>query len=91
LVEVVSYTAAVQAADAAVKSADVRLIGYQLARGRGWVCVKFEGEVAAVQAAVAAAAEVAGRVNQVVATHVIARPDDETAPLIQMARRVVVD
>lgn len=82
LVETLGYAAAVQALDAAVKAAQVSVVGYDLTRGNGWVCVKIQGEVAAVQAAVDAAREWAARVSQVVAAHVIARPDGETGPLI---------
>ncbi len=57
LLETFGYTAAIQAADAAAKAADVAVVGYHLTRGKGWVCVKIEGEVAAVQAAVDAAKE----------------------------------
>lgn len=88
LLETFGYTAAIQAADAAAKAADVAVVGYHLTRGKGWVCVKIEGEVAAVQAAVDAAKEWAGRVNQVVAAHVIARPDNETAPLVRSKETV---
>ncbi|NLC57038.1 MAG: BMC domain-containing protein [Armatimonadetes bacterium] len=88
LLETYGYTAAIQAADAAAKAADVTVLGYHLTRGKGWVCVKIEGSVAAVQVAVEAAREWAGRVNQVVATQVIARPDDETTPLIRSRETV---
>jgi len=75
--------AAVEAADAAVKAADVKLIGYELTRGGGLTVVKIVGDVAAVQAAVQAAGAAAGRVGKVVATHVIPRPHEDSALLIE--------
>lgn len=73
LIETVGLTAAVEAADAAAKAADVRVVGYEVARG-GLVTVKVVGQVAAVQAAVGAGAAAAARVGTVRAVHVIPRP-----------------
>jgi hypothetical protein len=72
LVETVGLTAAVEAADAAAKAADVRVVGYEVAGG-GLVTVKVLGQVAAVRAAVAAGAAAAARVGTVRAVHVIPR------------------
>ena len=55
LIETVGMSAAVEAADAAMKSANVSLVGYELTKGGGMVTVKLEGEVGAINAAVAAA------------------------------------
>ncbi|WP_440865595.1 BMC domain-containing protein [Symbiopectobacterium purcellii] len=68
LIETVGLAAAVEAADAAVKSANVNLVGYELTKGDGMVTVKLEGEVGAVNAAIAAA-----KVGQVYAHKVTAR------------------
>jgi microcompartment protein CcmL/EutN len=73
LIETWGLVAAVEAADAGAKAANVALKGYELARG-GLVTVRFEGDVAAVRAAVSAASVAAGKVGRVVSTHVIARP-----------------
>jgi microcompartment protein CcmL/EutN len=81
-VEAIGLTAAVEAADAAVKSANVRLIGYELARGDGMTTIKVEGDVGAVKAAVSAAAAAAGRVGTVVSTHVIPRPAPGTERMV---------
>ncbi|MGM3371746.1 BMC domain-containing protein, partial [Escherichia coli] len=45
LIETVGMSAAVEAADAAMKSANVSLVGYELTKGGGMVTVKLEGEV----------------------------------------------
>ncbi|ETD89112.1 BMC domain-containing protein [Rhodobacter capsulatus] len=74
LIETLGLAAAVTAADAAVKSANVTLVGYEFAKGDGMTVVKLRGDVGAVKAAVAAAEVAAGRVGRVVATRVIARP-----------------
>ena len=75
IVEVIGLTTAVTAADAMVKAADVRLIGYEISNGLGLVTVRVQGGVAAVQAAVAAGAGAAAQVGTVFAKLVIARPD----------------
>lgn len=82
LLEVVGLAAAVEAADAAVKAANIELLGYELTKGGGMVVVKLSGDVGAVKAAVEAAAAAAARVNRVVATHVIPRPHQEVGALI---------
>ncbi len=74
LIEVKGLVAAIEAADAAVKAADVTVLGYEPTKGSGLVTVKFTGEVAAVQAAISAAAEAVSRLTLVYASRVIARP-----------------
>ena len=73
LIETVGLTVAVEAADAAIKSANVELVGYELTKGGGLVTVKLTGEVGAMNAAVSAGVAAAGRVGQVYAWKVIAR------------------
>ena len=73
LIETVGLSAAIAAADTAVKSANVTLIGYELSKGGGMVVVKILGEVGAVNAAIAAASIAATKVGKVYATKVIAR------------------
>lgn len=85
LIETIGLAAAIEAADAAVKSANVVLVGYELTRGDGMVVVKIEGDVGAVNAAVAAAAVAAARVNRVIATRVIARPAAGIAAMVVSA------
>ncbi len=87
-IEVFGLPAAVEAADVALKTADVKLIGYETTDGMGMVAVKIEGQVSAVQAAVAAASAAAGRVSKVFATSVIARPSDQLPPVVYNAGTV---
>ncbi|KKM11461.1 hypothetical protein SY88_08575 [Clostridiales bacterium PH28_bin88] len=88
LIEAVGLVTAVEAADAAVKSANVELLGYELTRGGGLVVVKVMGEVGAVKAAVDAAAAAASRVGKVWAVHVIPRPHHETQLVTKHVDRV---
>ncbi len=81
-IEVFGLPAAVEAADVALKTANVQLIGYETTDGMGMVAVKIEGQVSAVLAAVAAASAAAARVSKVFATSVIARPSEQLGPVV---------
>ena len=72
MIETIGLVSAIEAADAGLKAAQVRLLGTDYVRG-GLVMVRFEGEVAAVQAAVDAGAAAAQRVGKVFSAHVIPR------------------
>ncbi len=74
LIETRGFVPAIEAADAGAKAADVILIGYEIIKV-ALVTVKFRGDVAAVKAAVSAGAAAARKVGEVVAVHVIPRPD----------------
>lgn len=76
LIETMGLTASITAADAAVKSANVVLLGRENTRGAGLTSIKFEGDVGAVKAAVDAGVMAASAVGEVVSAHVIPRPDD---------------
>lgn len=88
LIETEGLTCAVEAADAAVKAAQVELLGYELTRGRGLVTVKLRGDVSAVQAAVSAGVTAAGRVGKVVTSLVIPRPHTALFSLIDSPETV---
>jgi microcompartment protein CcmL/EutN len=81
LIETRGLVGAIEAADAAVKSADVQLVGKERAEA-GLITIKIIGDVAAVRAAVDAGAAAAQRVGELVSVHVIPRPDDELEILI---------
>jgi microcompartment protein CcmL/EutN len=66
----------IEAADAMVKAANVRLVGWEKIDA-GLVTAIVRGEVAAVRSAVDAGAAAARRVGEVIATHVIPRPHAE--------------
>lgn len=73
LVETKGLVGAIEAADAGLKAASVRLLGSERADA-GLVTVMFGGDVAAVKAACDAGAAAAERVGQLIAVHVIPRP-----------------
>lgn len=73
MIETRGLVAAIEAADAMVKSANVELVGTEKI-GSGLVTIMVRGDVGAVKAATEAGAEVAARLGEVVATHVIPRP-----------------
>lgn len=82
MVETKGLVAAVEAADAMTKTAEVHLIGYELATG-GYTCVKIIGEVAAVKSAVEAASARSAQVGELVSVHVIPRPHKEVDSIVQ--------
>ncbi|GIV64003.1 MAG: BMC domain-containing protein [Chloroflexota bacterium] len=84
LIETIGLVTAIEAADAAVKAANVVLLGYDSARA-GKITIKLAGDVGAVQAAVAAGVAAASRVGTVYGSLVIPRPHEEIDPLIQQA------
>ena len=73
-IETRGLVAAIEAADAMVKAANVTLSGKKMIGG-GLVTVVIEGDVGAVKAAVDAGAAAAQKVGELVSVHVIARPD----------------
>jgi len=73
MVETRGLVAAVEAADAMVKAANVTLIGKEKV-GSGLVTVMVRGDVGAVKAATEAGAAAAKRVGELVSIHVIPRP-----------------
>ena len=75
LVETRGLVGAIEAADAMVKAADVRLVSKEVTVG-ALVTVQVVGEVAAVKAAVDAGRRAAERVGEIVSVHVIPRPDE---------------
>lgn len=81
-IEVVGLPAAIEAADVALKAANVELIGYEATDGMGMVAVKIIGQVGAVKAAMAAAEVAAARINKVFSVSIIARPNDQIEPIV---------
>ncbi|MFV0576578.1 MAG: propanediol utilization microcompartment protein PduA [Vibrio sp.] len=81
LVETRGLTAAIEAADAMVKSANVLLVGYEKI-GSGLVTVMVRGDVGAVKAAVDAGSHSAAQIGEVISTHVIPRPHTEVERIL---------
>lgn len=76
LIETRGYVGNVEAADAMAKAADVDLVK-QVQIGGGFLTILVQGDVGSVKAAIDAGAEAAGRVGELVSSHVIARPHAE--------------
>jgi microcompartment protein CcmL/EutN len=87
IIETRGLAAAVEAADAAVKAANVRLVGYEKTKGGGWILVKVRGDVGAVKAAVAAGVMAAEKVSKVISSHVIPRPSEQVEILADVVDR----
>ncbi len=81
LIETKGLVGAIEAADAMLKAANVRLLGTETTIA-ALVTVKVLGEVGAVKAAVDAGAEAAARIGELVSCHVIPRPHEETESIV---------
>jgi ethanolamine utilization protein EutM len=81
MIETVGLVALVQAADAALKTAHVRLTGWRRV-GSGLCSIFVTGDVAAVRAAVDAGAEAGRLVGEIVRIHVIPHPHTEMTSLL---------
>lgn len=70
-----------EASDAMVKAAGVLMLGKEYVGG-GYATVFCRGEVGAVKAALDAGAAAAKKVGDLVAVHIIAKPDDQIASIL---------
>ncbi len=86
LVETKGLVAGIEACDAMLKAARVRLIGMEQTVP-ALITIKVEGETAAVRSAVDAGAAAAERIGVVVSVHVIPRPADEVRAIFLDAER----
>ena len=85
MVETRGLVAAIEAADAMVKAANVTLIGTEKI-GSGLVSVMVRGDVGAVKAAVDAGASSASKLGELVATHVIPRPHGDVEKILPVLK-----
>jgi len=81
MVETRGKTAAVEAADAMVKAADVALTG-RITIGGGYYTTLVRGTTGAVKAATDAGAAAAYRVGDLVSVHVIPKPDPQLEQIL---------
>jgi ethanolamine utilization protein EutM len=81
MVETKGLVGAIEAADAMVKAANVRLIGKEMIGG-GFVTVMVRGDVGAVKAATDAGAAAASRGGELKSVHVIPRPHAEVENIL---------
>ena len=73
MIETKGFVAALAAADAMVKAANVVIVSREEV-GAGLVSVVIQGDVGAVKAATEAGAETANQVGDLISVHVIPRP-----------------
>ncbi len=81
MIETRGLTAAIEAADAMVKAAEVVLVGTEKI-GSGLVSVIVRGDVGAVKAATEVGAECAAKLGELVAVHVIPRPHADVEKIL---------
>ncbi len=81
MVETRGLVAAIEAADAMLKAANVVLVGTEKI-GSGLVSVMVRGDVGAVNAAVQAGGTTAAKLGEVIATHVIPRPHADVEKIL---------
>lgn len=87
MIETKGLVAAIEAADAMVKAANVQLVGKEQVGG-GLVTVLVRGDVGAVKAATDAGAAAAQRVGELVSVHVIPRPHSEVEVILPSSKEV---
>lgn len=85
LLETRGFVAAVAATDAMVKAASVSVVQTR-ETGGGLVSIAIKGDVGAIKTAIEAGAETAHAVGEIVSTHVIARPHEETNALLGLKK-----
>ncbi len=81
MVETRGLVAAIEAADAMLKAANVQLVGTEKI-GSGLVSVMVRGDVGAVKAAVEAGNASAQKLGEIIATHVIPRPHGDVEKIL---------
>ena len=85
MVETRGLVASIEAADTMLKAANVVLVGTEKI-GSGLVTVMVRGDVGAVKSAVEAGSEAAGRLGELVATHVIPRPHSDVEKILPVMK-----
>ena len=81
MIETRGLVAAIEAADAMLKAANVELVGTEKI-GSGLVSVMVRGDVGAVKAAVEAGSASSSRLGEIIATHVIPRPHGDVEKIL---------
>ena len=84
LIETKGLVALIEAGDAALKSANVQLVGWNKV-GSGYVTIMVTGDVAAVKAAVDAGSAAASKVGEVLSVQVIPRPHSDLSKVLPSA------
>ena len=90
MIETRGLVAAIEAADAMVKSANVQLVGKEQVGG-GLVTVMVRGDVGAVKSATDAGAAAAEKVGELISVHVIPHPHAEVDVILPKGHEPVPD
>jgi ethanolamine utilization protein EutM len=83
MIEVKGLVALIEASDAALKAADIKMVGWTKI-GSGLVTGFFSGDVAALKAGIDAGADAASQVGEVSSVQVIPRPHDDLEGLVEL-------
>jgi len=76
MIETKGYIGSVEASDAMVKAANVTLVK-TIPIGGGMITVFVTGDVGSVKAAVDAGSKAAGKVGELIGSHILARPHED--------------
>ncbi|HEY3863736.1 MAG TPA: BMC domain-containing protein [Verrucomicrobiae bacterium] len=76
MIETKGYVGSVEASDAMVKAANVTLVK-TISIGGGLITVLAAGDIGSVKAAVDAGSKAAGKVGELVGSHILARPHED--------------
>ena len=76
MIETKGYIGSVEASDAMVKAANVTLVK-TIPIGGGLITVFCKGDVGSVKAAVEAGSKAAGKVGELISSHILARPHED--------------
>jgi len=85
MIETKGLVTLIEASDAALKAANVQMVGWDKV-GSGMVTTFITGDVGAVKSAIDAAAEAAGKIGEVLAVHIIARPHEELGNVLPKSK-----
>lgn len=81
MIETKGLVSLIEAADAALKAANVTMVGWEKI-GSGIATVFLTGDVAAVKAAVDAGAAAASKIGEVMSVQVIPRPHEDLSTIL---------
>ncbi len=87
MIETKGFAAMVEASDAMVKAAAVKLVEYKKIGG-GYTTAIVRGDVAAVRAALDAGSRAAERVGEIVSVHIIPRPHESVDTVFPLGKKV---
>jgi microcompartment protein CcmL/EutN len=85
MIETKGLVALIEASDAMVKAANVKLVGWEKI-GAAYVTALVRGDVAAVKAATDAGAAAAQKIGELVSVHVIPRPHSSLEDVLPIGK-----